>query len=313
MRYCTGKLALCLVIEVRERKECFSLEKPTPTSRSVSFLFSVGSRVFSQPIRAMFKKNIEEVRSNADAKLVDVCDSVNQASPLQPCDSVNQTLPVKSTPSVNQASQLQPCDSGTVNQTSPLQPCDSGSQTSPWKEEGEGSSPFQEEVTSRPNEMSTTNMNNQVVETPSINNQVVETPSMNNPVVETPNQVFEAPSPLDQFGIHPILDLHMGNYYFSFTNPSLSMLLTLVLVLVLLYVVTKKGGGKSVPNAWQSLVELIYDFVPNLVNEQIGGISGKHIKPIGMKACRLVSCVRGSFTSMKQYKLPVGVICLGSR
>ncbi|GJN41295.1 hypothetical protein PR202_gn00646 [Eleusine coracana subsp. coracana] len=83
-----------------------------------------------------------------------------------------------------------------------------------------------------------------------------------------------ASSPLDQFSIHPILDLHMGNYYFSFTNPSLSMLLTLGLVLLLVFVVTKKGGGKSVPNAWQSLVELIYDFVPNLVNEQIGGLSG---------------------------------------
>ncbi|KAI5382388.1 hypothetical protein KIW84_071795 [Lathyrus oleraceus] len=52
------------------------------------------------------------------------------------------------------------------------------------------------------------------------------------------------------------------------------MLLTLSLVLLLVHFVTKKGGGKSVPNAWQSLVELIYDFVPNLVNEQIGGLSG---------------------------------------
>ncbi|KAH0660153.1 hypothetical protein KY290_011748 [Solanum tuberosum] len=34
------------------------------------------------------------------------------------------------------------------------------------------------------------------------------------------------------------------------------------------------GGGNSVPNAWQSLVELIYDFVLNPVNEQIGGLSG---------------------------------------
>ncbi|KAI4982185.1 hypothetical protein ZWY2020_022677, partial [Hordeum vulgare] len=34
----------------------------------------------------------------------------------------------------------------------------------------------------------------------------------------------------------------------------------------------EKGGGKS-PNAWQSLVELIYDFVLNTVNEQIGGLS----------------------------------------
>ena len=81
-------------------------------------------------------------------------------------------------------------------------------------------------------------------------------------------------SPLDQFSIHPIIDYNMGNFYFSFTNPSLSMMLTLGLVLLLVFVVTKKGGGKSVPNAWQSVVELIYDFVLNLVNEQIGGLSG---------------------------------------
>ncbi|CAI8606925.1 unnamed protein product [Vicia faba] len=68
--------------------------------------------------------------------------------------------------------------------------------------------------------------------------------------------------------------MKIGELYFSFTNPSLFMLLTLSLVLLLVHFVTKKGGGKSVPNAWQSLVELIYDFVPNLVNEQIGGLSG---------------------------------------
>jgi len=51
------------------------------------------------------------------------------------------------------------------------------------------------------------------------------------------------------------------------------MLLTLSLVLLLVYFVTKNGGGNSVPNAWQSLIELIYDFVSNLVNEQIGGLS----------------------------------------
>lgn len=89
-----------------------------------------------------------------------------------------------------------------------------------------------------------------------------------------PNPVVESSSPLDQFSIHPIMDLHIGNYDFSFTNSSLSMLLTLGLVLLLVFVVTKKGGGKLVPNAWQSLVELIYDFVLNLVNEQIGGLSG---------------------------------------
>nr|QOZ41528.1 ATPase subunit 6 [Dipelta floribunda]QOZ41660.1 ATPase subunit 6 [Dipelta elegans]QOZ41600.1 ATPase subunit 6 [Dipelta floribunda]QOZ41612.1 ATPase subunit 6 [Dipelta floribunda]QOZ41624.1 ATPase subunit 6 [Dipelta floribunda] len=71
-----------------------------------------------------------------------------------------------------------------------------------------------------------------------------------------------------------MIPMNIGNLYFSFTNPSLFMLLTLSLVLLLVHFVTKNGGGKSVPNAWQSLVELIYDFVPNPVNEQIGGLSG---------------------------------------
>lgn len=82
------------------------------------------------------------------------------------------------------------------------------------------------------------------------------------------------PSPLDQFEIIPLIPMHLGDFYFSFTNSSLFMLLSLSLFLLLIYFVTKNGGGKLVPNAWQSLVELIYDFVPNLVNEQIGGLSG---------------------------------------
>ncbi|YP_009477634.1 ATPase subunit 6 (mitochondrion) [Nymphaea colorata] len=81
-------------------------------------------------------------------------------------------------------------------------------------------------------------------------------------------------SPLEQFAILPFLDIHIGNFFFSFTNSSLFMLLTISLVLLLVHLVTKNGGGNLVPNAWQSLVELIYDFVLNLVNEQIGGLSG---------------------------------------
>ncbi|KAI3966672.1 hypothetical protein MKW92_023291 [Papaver armeniacum] len=49
--------------------------------------------------------------------------------------------------------------------------------------------------------------------------------------------------------------LKIGNLYFSFTNPSLSMLLTLGLVLLLVHFVTKNGGGNLVPNTgnpWSS-------------------------------------------------------------
>ncbi|KAF4349920.1 hypothetical protein G4B88_002342 (mitochondrion) [Cannabis sativa] len=72
------------------------------------------------------------------------------------------------------------------------------------------------------------------------------------------------PSPLEQFSILPLIPMNIGNLYFSFTNSALFMLLTLSLVLLLVYFVTKNGGGNLVPNAWQSLVELIYDFVLNL-------------------------------------------------
>jgi F-type H+-transporting ATPase subunit a len=42
--------------------------------------------------------------------------------------------------------------------------------------------------------------------------------------------------------------------------------------LLLVYFVTL-NGGHPVSNAWQSFVKIIYDFVPNLVNEQISGVS----------------------------------------
>ncbi|KAI5641194.1 hypothetical protein M9H77_00314 [Catharanthus roseus] len=60
-------------------------------------------------------------------------------------------------------------------------------------------------------------------------------------------------SPLEQFTILPLIPMKVGNLYFSCTNPSLFMLLTLSLVLLSLHFGTENGGGNSVPNAWQSL------------------------------------------------------------
>lgn len=107
-------------------------------------------------------------------------------------------------------------------------------------------------------------------------------------------------SPLEQFEIIPFFPMKIGDLYFSFTNPSLFMLLTLSLVLLLLYFVTKKGGGNSVPNAWQSLVELLYDFVLNLVNEQISGLSG-NVKQ------KFFPCILVTFT-FSLFRNPQGMI-----
>nr|YP_009863194.1 ATP synthase F0 subunit 6 [Anthoceros agrestis]QKD76650.1 ATP synthase F0 subunit 6 [Anthoceros agrestis] len=79
-------------------------------------------------------------------------------------------------------------------------------------------------------------------------------------------------SPLEQFAIIPLIPIHIGNLYLPFTNSSLFMLLTISLVLLLVHFVTL-NGGHLVLNARQFFVEMIYDFVFNLVNEQISGPS----------------------------------------
>jgi len=76
-------------------------------------------------------------------------------------------------------------------------------------------------------------------------------------------------SPLEQFTLLQILPLHIGNYYFSFTNSSLFMMLSTGFFLFLVWLVTA-DGGRLVPSTWQSVVEMLYAFILNLVQEQIG-------------------------------------------
>ena len=85
-------------------------------------------------------------------------------------------------------------------------------------------------------------------------------------------------SPLEQFSIISIIPLHLGNIYLSFTNSALYIFLAILLVSVLFHLVTQ-NGGILVPSRWQSLVEMIYEFVVSLVDEQIG-IKGRKFFPL---------------------------------
>ena len=76
-------------------------------------------------------------------------------------------------------------------------------------------------------------------------------------------------TPLEQFSIITLIPLHYGNVYFSFTNSSLFLLLTTGCIVLLFHMVTQNGGF-LVPSRWQSLMEMIYEFVCSLVDEQIG-------------------------------------------
>ena len=82
-------------------------------------------------------------------------------------------------------------------------------------------------------------------------------------------------SPLEQFSIISLLPLHVGNFYFSFTNSSLFLFLSTGLFLLLFFLVTVQGG-RLVPTYWQSFLEMVYEFVLNLVNEQLGAHGKKY-------------------------------------
>lgn len=120
-------------------------------------------------------------------------------------------------------------------------------------------------------------------------------------------------SPLEQFAIIPLIPISISsNIFLSFTNSSLFMLLTISLVLLLFHLVTL-NGGYLIPNAWQSLVEMIYEFVLNLVNEQISGPKTHRFFPLVFVTftfllfCNLIGMIPYSFTVTSHFVVTLGL------
>tara|TARA_E500000178_G_scaffold95053_1_gene94030 strand:+ start:204 stop:944 length:741 start_codon:yes stop_codon:yes gene_type:complete len=75
-------------------------------------------------------------------------------------------------------------------------------------------------------------------------------------------------SPLAQFEIKKIFSLEFSGYDISFTNSSLTMILTVFLISFFLFLGLKKTS--IIPNKFQTLVELSYDFIGSMINDNIG-------------------------------------------
>ena len=75
-------------------------------------------------------------------------------------------------------------------------------------------------------------------------------------------------NPLSQFEVTPLVPIKLGGFDASFTNSSLFMVLAVASVTVFLV------GGMSrramVPGRWQSLAELSYELVANMVRDNVG-------------------------------------------
>jgi len=81
-------------------------------------------------------------------------------------------------------------------------------------------------------------------------------------------------SPLKQFEIDPISNIELGGYNISFTNSSLSMLLT---VLVITLFLTLTVNTKSIiPTRMQLISESMYNFIAQLLSDTVGDNGKKY-------------------------------------
>ena len=75
-------------------------------------------------------------------------------------------------------------------------------------------------------------------------------------------------SPLEQFAIRRIVDIHIGGLDVSFTNSALFMLIAIALITLFLTASMRRQA--LVPGRWQSMAELSYEFVARMVRENVG-------------------------------------------
>ncbi len=81
-------------------------------------------------------------------------------------------------------------------------------------------------------------------------------------------------NPLEQFQIKKVLDVDLGIVDASFTNSALFMVLAVAATAAFLILGMKERS--VVPGRWQSLVELCYEFVANMVRDNVGSDGRKY-------------------------------------
>ena len=75
-------------------------------------------------------------------------------------------------------------------------------------------------------------------------------------------------NPIEQFEIKPLINIELGSHNISFTNSSLMMVL--VVVVATLFLTASVRSRSLIPGRWQSLAELLYEFVSGLLRDNVG-------------------------------------------
>lgn len=75
-------------------------------------------------------------------------------------------------------------------------------------------------------------------------------------------------NPIHQFEIQPLIHIPVGNFDISYTNSSLWMTVAVILSTVFLSMAMRRKA--LVPGRMQAFAEIIYEFVANMIRENIG-------------------------------------------
>lgn len=75
-------------------------------------------------------------------------------------------------------------------------------------------------------------------------------------------------SPVEQFKLKSLVPFELGGVDLSYTTSSLWMTITVVCVTA--FLTLSMRGGRLVPGRWQSMAEMSYEFIANMIRENVG-------------------------------------------
>ena len=81
-------------------------------------------------------------------------------------------------------------------------------------------------------------------------------------------------SPLHQFVIERLVPIHIGGLDLSFSNSALFMAISVAVITA--FLTLSMSGAKLVPSRWQSTAELSYEFIANMIRDNVGSAGKKY-------------------------------------
>jgi F-type H+-transporting ATPase subunit a len=107
------------------------------------------------------------------------------------------------------------------------------------------------------------------------------------------------PDPIHQFDIHRLVPINLFGWDVSFTNSSLFMVLAVLATVAFFMIAT--NARSLVPTRLQSVAEISYEFVANMLRESIGSEGMKYFPFvftlfIFIFVCNMLGMIPGAFT-----------------